>query len=203
MKKRLLLASGSAGRKQLLTDSLIPFEVIDQTADESQCLLNGSLQQAVQDLAQLKMSHVILPKDIERDQELFILTADTLTLGVDGSFLGKPTSRDHAVEMIRNHQGRLMVTGTGFCLEKRTCLDGIWTTQKRILGYAEGGCFFEVSDQDLDFYLAHVPFLTLSGAASIRSFGQQFVKEIRGSYSAIVGLPMFEIRQSLEEVGFL
>ena len=204
MKKRLFLASGSAGRKDLLTDSLISFEVIDQTADESQISLDAPLQKVVQDVAQLKMAHVILPDDLEVDQEIFILTADTLTVGADGRFLGKPTSRAHAVEMIIGHRGRLTLTGTGFCLEKRICVRGVWKVEKRILGYGEGYCSFEVADEHIDFYLDQIPFLSVSGAVALAAgyFSQQFVREIQGSYTAIIGLPLFEVREALEAVGF-
>ena len=203
--KRLFLASGSDGRKKLLTDSLISFEVVSQDADESTVSLDASLKEVVQGLAQLKMNHVHLPNDIEENQELFILTADTLTVGKDGSFLGKPQSRDHAVEMIKGHRGRMTVTGTGFCLERRIFIDGELKVDKRINGYAEGSCLFEVDDSSIDFYLDNIPFLKVSGGVALGkgSFSQQFLKEVRGSYSAIIGIPMFELRKALQEVGFL
>ena len=204
MKKRLFLASGSAGRRALLADALIPFEVINQDADESEISLDAPLKAVVQNLAQLKIDHVILPADLSVDQEIFIVTADTLTVGADGLFLGKPTSREHAVEMIVGHRGRLTLTGTGFCLEKRICVDGVWVAEKRILGYGEGYCGFEVSDEHIDFYLDRIPFLTVSGAVALGEgyFSQQFVREIQGSYTAIIGLPLFEVRQALQIIGF-
>ena len=203
--KRLFLASGSAGRKKLLSESLIDFEVVDQDADESEVSLDAPLQEVVQNLAQLKMGHVILPDDVQEDQELFILTADTLTVGHDGKYLGKPKNREHAIDMIKSHRGRMTLTGTGFCLEKRIYVDGSWKAEKQILGYVEGGCDFHVSDADLDFYLDNIPFLKVSGGVSLGKgrFSHQFCKAVEGSYSAIIGLPMFEVRQALVEIGFL
>lgn len=203
--KRLLLASGSDGRKKLMSEALIPFEVVTQDADESVVSLDDPLKVVVQNLARLKMDHVVLPEDLKNDQEIFIITADTLTVGHDGFFLGKPKSREHAIEMIKSHRGRLTLTGTGFCVEKRICIDGVWKTDNVLMGYAEGACAFEVSDENIDFYLDNIPFLTVSGGVALGKghFGQQFLKEVQGSYAAIIGLPMFELRQALIEVGFL
>jgi septum formation protein len=205
MKKRLFLASGSAGRRALLADAGIPFEVVDQDADESQVSLDAPLKTVVQNLAELKMDHVIFPRDIQPDQEIVIITADTLTVGPDGRFLGKPTSREHAVEMIRGHRGRSTLTGTGFCVEKRICVRDRWVAKTRILGYSEGYCRFEVGDEHIDFYLDRIPFLTVSGAVALGAgyFSHQFVQEIKGSYASIIGLPLFEVRHALQAVGFL
>lgn len=41
-----------------------------------------------------------------------------------------------------------------------------------------------------------------AGALFVEGFGAQFVKEVNGSYSAIIGLPMFEVREALEQIGF-
>ena len=73
----LLLASSSSSRKMLLDESQIPFKVIYQTADESQCDVGLPFQQLVEAIANHKMNHVIMPEGKEGDLA-FVLTADTI-----------------------------------------------------------------------------------------------------------------------------
>ena len=54
----------------------------------------------------------------------------------------------------------------------------------------------------IDFYLDQIPFMTLSGAGFIEGIGEQFVKEINGCYSAILGLPMYKLREALFSLEF-
>ena len=203
MKKRLFLASGSASRKKLLTDAKIPFELIAHDADESTVSLDASLKEVVQNIAILKMDHILMPDSLKADEEIYVLTADTLTVTSEGAVLGKPTSRKHALEMLQGCRKDNATVGSGFCLEKRIFVDGSWIAVKRILGYNEASCLFDVSDRDSDFYLNNIPFLDVSGGVTIEGFGNQFLKDVQGSYSSIIGLPMFEIREALIEVGFL
>jgi septum formation protein len=203
MNKTLFLASGSASRKKLLTDAKIPFQIVSHDADESQCPMEGSLEDVVTKLAVLKMDHIVMPDNLDTDQEIFILTSDTLTVTAEGEFLCKPTSREDAVRMLKScRQGHAKV-GSGFCLEKRIFVEGVWKTEQRILGFNEASCLFDVPERDVDFYLDNAPFLSVSGGVTIESFGNQFVKDVQGSYSSIIGLPMFDIRNALFEIGFL
>lgn len=203
MKKTLFLASGSASRKKLLTDAQIPFQQISHNADESQCPMEGPLRDVVQKLAVLKMDHIMMPDNLDVDQEIYILTSDTLTVTAEGEFLCKPISREDAVRMLKSCRKGHAKVGSGFCLEKRIFVNGAWKREQRILGFNEASCLFDVSARDVDFYLDNVPFLSVSGGVTIESFGNQFLKDVQGSYSSIIGLPMFDLRNALFEVGFL
>lgn len=79
MAHTLLLASSSSSRKKLLDQSLIPFTVISQSADESQCDWMLSLPELVQTIAAYKMEHAILPVGAVEGEYCFVLTADTLS----------------------------------------------------------------------------------------------------------------------------
>jgi predicted house-cleaning NTP pyrophosphatase (Maf/HAM1 superfamily) len=87
MKPILYLASGSAGRKKLLQDAQIPFELAFHSADETACDLSQPIDVVVKSLALLKMKHVALPYGYE-GQIIFVLTADTLTLSHTGELMG-------------------------------------------------------------------------------------------------------------------
>lgn len=204
MKYTLYLASDSASRKGLLTEAQIPFQIISHTADESVVDVNKPLSEVVTEIAELKMNHVIVPAGTSEGQIVFVLTADTLTLkGGPGAYevFGKPRDRAHAEYMLKvTRQGS--ITGTAFCLQKLVFKDGSWHSLDRQTGYAQGFNIIDIPDEFIDFYLDRIDFLNVSGAIKIRGLCEQFVKEIRGSYSAIMGMPMYELRDMLYRMGF-
>lgn len=196
----LYLASGSATRKNLLTASQIPFTIISQDADESQASLQQPLKSLVLELAQLKMDHILYSSGKEGDIAFF-LTADTMTIDSEGNLYGKPVDRDDAVFMLRACR-KGTVVGTAFCLERKIFSGGFWIAQERIVDYDEAWCVVDVPEDCIGFYLDSIPFMNFSGGITIEGFGDQFVQEIRGSYSAILGLPMYKVREALCALGF-
>lgn len=200
MKHTLYLASGSQSRKRLLELANIPFTLISQDADESQCSLKQPLEELVQEIAKLKMEHIILP-DGQEGEIAYFLTADTMTIDPSNQFHGKPEDREQAISMLKAcRQGAIV--GTSFCLERKLYKNNQWQTQEQITGYDRAWCVVDVPDEFLDFYLDSVPFTSVSGGITIEGFGEQFVKEINGCYSAIIGLPMYKVRDSLYKLGF-
>ncbi|MBP9765424.1 Maf family protein [Candidatus Babeliales bacterium] len=204
MKYPLYLASGSAGRKELLSAAEIPFTLINHDADETTVSLDRPLPEVVTEIAQLKMKHALLPNGKIDGSIVFVLTADTLTLkGSPESFeiFGKPKDRDHARYMLQTaRQGS--ITGTGFCIAKKIWKENKWHDLDVQTGYAEGEIIINIPDDWIDFYLDRIDFLNVSGAIKIRGLCEQFTQEVQGSYSAIIGLPMYEVRSTLETMGF-
>lgn len=202
MKKNILfLGSKSASRKQLLQEAEIPFILIAQDIDETQCDWNLPLEEVVKNIAQAKMDHLILPQG-EETQRAFFLTADTLSYdNSDGMIRGKPTDLAEARHMIRAAQQGSTIA-TAFCLEVKRFEQGAWHTEKRVLKTVTAQYLFCVPDQWIEIYLERSRGLEASGAIAIEGFGTQFLQSINGSYSAIVGLPMVELREALELYGF-
>lgn len=203
----IYLASGSAGRKALLSEAGIDFQVVQHTADESVADLSQPLEQIVIGLAQEKMQHVIIPDGLHEDQEVFVLTADTLTLkhgddsGSVREVMGKPKDRRDAERMIKlSRYGS--TTGTGFCVQKRVWKNGAWSIVAQHVGYDEAWVLIDIPDAFIDFYLDRIPFQSVSGAISVLGFCEQFTKEIRGSVSTIKGMPMYQLREALYAMGF-
>lgn len=201
MKYQLYLASNSFSRKRLLEQSQIPFSVICQQADESQCSLQQPVQNLVTQLAELKMNHLVFPVGTE-GEIAFFLTADTMTIDGEQELHGKPIDRDDAKRMLRAcRQGAIV--GTAFCLERKVFIKNKgWVMQDRIVGYDQAWCVVDIPELFLDFYLDRVPFTDVSGGITIEGFGEQFVKEVKGCYSAILGLPMYKVREALYSLGF-
>ena len=200
MENILFLGSKSQARHQLLKESQIPFVLVNQDADESQCEYGTTLRESVTNIALHKMKHVILP-DGEEGDICFVLTADTLTENSDGTIVGKPIDRNDAIEKIKTARGGARV-GTAFCLDKKVYRSGKWKPFKRIQKYIDAAYQLDIPDKWIDIYLEKSFGFSSSGAIAIEGYGAQFLKTIHGSHSTIVGLPMFELREALQELDF-
>jgi septum formation protein len=201
MNNILLLGSKSYSRKLLLDFGRISYQVIEQEADESQCDWGLEMPQVVANIARYKMQHVIIPQGTQEGQIAFVLTADTLSQEKDGTIGGKPANLEDAIAKIRRARTG-MRTGTAFCLDKRIWQEGKWQIEQRIEQYVQAEYIFDIPEAWIDRYIANTIALTASQAIAIEEYGAQFLKEVRGSYTAIVGLPLYEVREALEKLGF-
>ncbi len=200
MKNILYLASKSASRKKLLERAGIAFEVLEQDADESQCDWGMPLRRVVESIATHKMEHVILPQ-VTNGQIIFVLTADTLSIDTTGAISGKPADMHDAVAKVKAAHGGLNRCGTAFCIQKKIFQNGSWTLLQESLGYAEATYEFEVPDEYVHEYIQSSGALEAAGAIKIED-GPQFLKSVNGSYTAIIGLPMYEVFNTLMHMGF-
>lgn len=198
MKDILYLGSQSSSRQRLLREAQIPFKLASHGSDEALERGDDSFENYVLKIAQEKMRHVCIHEPDAR----YILTADTLVHVVrSGRILGKPKDRDDAKNMLRAMRNEVVEVITGSCLRKqegqKIIAQHAWTT----------GAFieFSIGEEYLDTYFDKEPHvLSASGACIIDAgYGQSFFKSIRGSYTAVIGLPLFELRQELKKMGFL
>lgn len=217
----LYLASASPMRRQLLAAAGWPFEVVSHMADEKSCAWDASLEKLTQHLALLKMDHVILPNgrcfdtsdfakassDTQHERICFVLTADTLCVGEDGVIYGKPVDLQDAIAMVKRVRTGITV-GTGFCIERRVWQEPGWVMQERVVGYAQAWCSLAITDDEIVLYFQDLAqysgfeYLKLAGSFSITGYGAQFLNEVRGSYTAILGLPMAPVRAALKKLGY-
>jgi septum formation protein len=185
----------------LLQQSKIPFQILDQHADEAVCKVGLTLVKLVQEIAKQKMSHVVLPH-VEQNTVIFVLTADTLCQDQNGNIIGKPESRAHAHEMIRScRQGFTAITG--FCIEKKLWNGQQWQLLGTALQSVSSTFVVDIPDELIDFHIDLMGSMNSAGGATIEDFGMQFVKSIHGSYTNVLGLPLYEVRQELLKLGFI
>ncbi len=200
MKNVLLLGSKSQSRQMLLREMQIPFQLIKQEADESQCDWGLPLAQLVKSIARHKMNHVVLPSKAG-GTICFVLTADTLSQDKSGEINGKPVNKNDAILKIkRAREGTNLCTA--FCLDKKIFHNGLWQTEERIEEQVYAEYKFIVPDDWIALYLRKSLALQASNAIAVEEFGSQFLQSVTGSYSAIVGLPLFQVRTALERIGF-
>jgi septum formation protein len=197
----LYFGSKSKPRRMLLEEAQIPFIVVEQEADESRCDWTLPLPQLVLSIALYKMQHVVLPDGKHEGDICFVLTADTMSHDKAGKINGKPVDRADAIAKIQAARDGSFLC-TAFCLERRVWQNNQWITQVHATDIVSADFIYYVADEWIDYYLDRTPFLDVSGAIAVENFGNQFLKTVNGSYSTIIGLPLFELREALEKFSF-
>lgn len=180
----------------------LKYEVISHEANEQEYGYDLPLETVVLRIAQLKMKHAILPAYRSGQEIIFVLTADTLGTDYQGVIHGKPKNRIDACKKINAARGGKGRCATAFCIEKKKYSDQKWQTVAERSSVVTAEYKFEVPDEWVDRYLDNTAALHASGAIAIEGYGLQFLKMINGSFTTIIGLPLFEVRQALEELGF-
>lgn len=121
-----------------------------------------------------------------------VLVADTIVT-IDGTILGKPRDKMHATDMLKTLSGRshqvLTAIGVGIGDNIQVKLS---TSTVR---------FREITEREIRRYLENNNILDKAGAYAIQGMAAAFIAEISGSYSGIMGLPLYETIQLLEETG--
>lgn len=197
----LFLGSKSRSRQMLLREAQITFTLVSQDADETMCDWGLPLPKVVEHIARYKMEHVILTDGKQGGENCFVLTADTLGQDKHGNIHGKPLNREDAIAKIKAGRGGSRLC-TAFCLHKKIWQSGKWETMTCIEQVVHSEYNFNVPDAWIDVYLEKSFGLSASGAIAIEQFGAQFLEIVHGSYTAIIGLPMLELREALTKISF-
>lgn len=184
--KKLILASASPRRKDLLRQIGLDFEIIPSTVDEK--IEEVEPVKLVMELALLKA------KDVASRVEGLIIGADTIV--VDGkTILGKPRSQAEAKEMLRALSGRRHQVMTGVAVvdsESGQHWVDIEITQV---------VFRELLSEEIDRYVDSGEPMDKAGAYAIQEKGALFVEGIEGCFFNVVGLPLLKMVQLLGKAG--
>ena len=120
----LYLASSSKYRQQAVQEAKINFQIISQTSQEI-CDYDLEFNKIVESIAINKMYHIVLPQSlmpgsgcVKKGDEIFVLTADTMTQDSHGKIHGKPENIEDCIRKIKAVSGKSL-TGTAFCLDKK------------------------------------------------------------------------------------
>lgn len=186
MVKKLLLASNSPRRRELLGGLDIPMEVVklkDIEETHPAELQGGEIPLYI---AKLKMSAYDLPL---QDGEVLI-TADTV-VWLDGKLLEKPRSEKDACEMLRMLSGATHQVFTAVCL--RSAYDSTsFVCQSDVT-------FANITDEQIRYYVEKYKPLDKAGAYGIQEWiGYVGIESIKGSYFNIVGLPVQRLYTALQ-----
>ncbi len=187
--QKLVLASASPRRRELLSQIGIVPSAIDP-ADIPEDAKTGELPR---ELA-MRLAHEKAAATSMRHGDAFVLAADTV-VAVGRRDLGKASSKDEAQRYLEMLSGRKHRVYTGISL--------VTPLQKQISKVITSHVTFKHLDSsDIQNYLLSNEWQGKAGAYAIQGLGSLFVRQIQGSYSNIVGLPLFEVSNLLNGNGF-
>lgn len=181
----IVLASASPRRRELLDQIGVAYRIEAADIDETP-LPDEVPEQYVARLAAAKSLQVW-----QVGGDLPVLAADTSVV-VDGEILGKPDDKEHAIAMLRNLSGRSHRVLTGVSLRNQQH----WQIFSDTLVY-----FRPLAEAEVQAYWDSGEPCDKAGAYAIQGLAALFVERIEGSFSGVVGLPLFETAELLRKAG--
>lgn len=182
--KKLILASGSPRRKQLLELTHIDFEVVSPDVDETPPA--GMEAELVPEFLAIQKAEAVAAKFPGRA----VLAADTVVL-LDHDILGKPESDEGAKAMLARLSGRMHRVVTGVCLLRNEKQESFSATTEVY--------FRELDKRQIDFYVDKYHPLDKAGSYAIQEYiGMVGIEKIIGDYYNVMGLPIGIVAQLLE-----
>lgn len=184
VRPRVILASQSPRRRDLLTLVGIDHDVRPADIDESQLPGESAADHA---------------ERLAREKAAAIDVADAVTIGsdtivvVDGDILGKPRDREHAMQMLRRLSGRTHTVMTGVAAS--------WNGRV-VSGLEEVDVTFRpLTDEEIARYVDTGEPMDKAGAYGIQGFGATIVERVEGDYFAVMGLALNRLVRLLRELG--
>lgn len=188
------LASASPRRGELLRQIGVPFQVVATVVDES--VLPG--EQSAPYVARLAAAKAESGWACSRSArnadagDVPVLAADTAVV-IDGTILGKPRDRTDAEDMLRRLSGRTHEVLTAVALRTARGVDSLISRSEvtlRAISAAEARSYSQTGEP-----------LDKAGAYAIQGLAAVFVADLRGSFSGVMGMPLFETAELLGRAG--
>lgn len=186
---QVILASASPRRRELLEQIGVRAIVKPVDIDESR-KPGEPVKEYVQRLAMEKAERGF--STIKNSQKLPVVGSDTIVV-IDGIVLGKPEDRQQAKEMLQQLSGQkhTVLTSVAIVTEDKKVID---TSSSEVV-------FNKLELQEIEDYVATGETDDKAGSYAIQGLAAQFVKNLNGSFSGVMGLPLFETVQLLKQCG--
>lgn len=182
---KIVLASGSPRRKEILENMNLKFDIIKSEIEET-TVENESPENLVKRLSYEKAHDVAT-----RNSDSIVIGADTVVV-LDNNVLGKPKDREEAFDMLKKMSGREHDVITGISI---LCLD----SKEEISDFCVSKVKFKnLSDEDIYSYINTGECMDKAGAYGIQGLGGLLVEYIKGDYFNIVGFPISSASEILK-----
>jgi septum formation protein len=189
-KQKLVLASSSPRRKQLLEEIGLNFDILPADIDED---INKG--ESPEELT-LRLAEKKAKTSAKNVKNSWVIGADTIVY-IDNRILGKPTDIHEARKMLLLLSGRCHKVATAFCFFNSATGEEI----KRVAGSMVK--IKNLTNKEIEDYLKSGEPFDKAGAYAVQGIGGFMVEKIEGSYTNVVGLPMEEFQKVLEETGII
>jgi len=185
---RFILASASPRRIELLSLLGLRFEIMPSNVEEK--FMKGEAPRAhVLRLSEEKarIAYTLHP-------EAWVIGADTIVI-INGDVLGKPRKPDEAKEMLGKLSGQIHTVFTGFTIARKSAgiviRDAVESSVR----------FREIPEDEMAWYIRSQEPYDKAGGYAVQGMGAFFIKEIHGSYTNVMGLPLCEVVDVLKRIG--
>ncbi len=189
---KIVLASQSSSRRRLLEGAGINPTIIVSNVDEETDFFNAMSPADMVIALAVTKAHTVREKI---DYPALIIGCDS-TFDVDGISFGKPGTPDIARERAKKISGRSGLLHTGHCIidtaQGREIADRVTTKVT----------FSELTDQEIEDYIASGEPLQVAGGFTLDGFGSPFIPVIEGDYTNVVGLSMPFLRSAMSQLGY-
>ncbi|SBV28051.1 septum formation protein [Micromonospora krabiensis] len=187
-----MLASASPARRKILQAAGIDPDVLVSGVDES-LVRTDSAEELCLELARLKAQAVLTRLRPAADERTLVIGCDSV-LEFDGEIFGKPADSVDATRRWQRMRGRSGVLHSGHCLVDATAGRRAEAVASTTVHFAD------VSDREIDTYVATGEPLAVAGAFTIDGLGGPFVERIEGDPSTVIGLSLPLLRRLLAEL---
>ncbi|MDD5792483.1 MAG: Maf family protein [Erysipelotrichaceae bacterium] len=182
---KLILASKSPRRQQLMKSLGYPFEIEVQDTNE-EINTHSSLRKEVEILSYRKAKAVY-----KNHTDAIVIGADTLVT-INHEVLGKPANEEVAKEMLKKLSGNVHEVITGVTILYPDGSEESFSSVSKVT-------FDIMSDEEIDEYVITKEPMDKAGAYAIQGIGAKFIKKIEGDYYAIMGLPIHSIYKRIKK----
>ena len=187
---KLILASNSPRRKQILSDLKLNFEVIPSNYDEK-LETDVFSYDLIEDLATQKALDVV--RRVGHDE--VVLGADTVVV-LHNKILGKPHTKDKAFKMLKSLSGQTHSVVSSLC--------GINTKTNRavLISTTSYVRFYKLTDEQINFYINKYNPMDKAGSYGIQEMPEGYIEKYEGSLENIIGLSPEAVMEVLEKLGY-
>lgn len=187
---KIILASRSPRRREILSALGVRFEIVSADADESSDVTDPA--RLVSELALVKgrATRSLLAAEGRWNDETVVIAADTV-VAVDGRILGKPKSEEDARSMLRSLSGKGHEVVSGVAL-----LSG---NREISVSESTGVYFSALSDSDIERYVASGEPMDKAGAYAVQGRASLWIERLDGDYFNVVGLPVHRLNELTKE----
>ena len=195
--EKIVLASSSPRRRELMARAGFRFEVIVSEADEN--IEVEAPDRMVEELSKRKagaVAELVKTQGFAEDSVL-IVGADTM-VSIDGKKLGKPAGEAGAEAMLKELSGRTHQVYTGVTLIRIKKESGHFYQESRTFSEGTDVSFYPMTEREICDYIATGEPMDKAGAYGIQGKTAIFGKGIRGDYNNVVGLPIARLYQELK-----
>ena len=189
--KKIILASASPRRKELMEQAGYQFEI--QVSHREETYVSTTPDEIVKELSLLKASDIA---SANKKENLVVIGADTL-VAYDGCILGKPETKEHAFQMIQSFQGDKHQVYTGVAI-----LSYDEAGRETVINHAVKTDVYvnPMTEEEIWAYIHSDNIMDKAGSYGIQSGFSIHIEKIEGDYFNVVGLPISYIYEALKQI---